>query len=157
VRVWSALHRQHPPRVPSYCDICQEVCPYTHKFSRPSEEPAYAARPDLDGPPLIELAERLLSMSGKGFTRAFAGSPVLRAGRKGLLRNVCVALGNWGSEDAVPVLVRALEDSQSLVRGHAAWALGRVESPAAVRVLGERLEIEDNPAVVAELDRALGN
>jgi epoxyqueuosine reductase QueG len=49
-----------------------------------------------DGPSLIELAERLLSMSGKGFQRTFAGSPVLRTGREGLLRNVCVALGNLG-------------------------------------------------------------
>ena len=46
-----------------------------------------------------------------------------RAGRKGLPRNVCVALGNWGSEAAVPVLNRALEDPSALVWEHAAWAL----------------------------------
>lgn len=49
-----------------------------------------------------------------------------RAGRKGLLRNVCVALGNWGSPEAVPVLTRALDDPAEDVRNHAAWALEAV-------------------------------
>jgi epoxyqueuosine reductase len=108
------------------CDICQEVCPWNKRFARPAEEPAYSARAGLDGPPLIELAERLLSMSGKGFMREFAGSPVQRAGRKGLLRNVCVALGNWGAGEAFSVLSRAREDPSALVQEHATWALGRI-------------------------------
>jgi epoxyqueuosine reductase len=106
------------------CDICQEVCPWNVRFAGVAEEEAYRAREGLlDGPELVELADRLLTMSGKGFQRALAGSPVLRAGRKGLLRNVCVALGNWGSNEAVPVLTRALEDPSALVREHATWAL----------------------------------
>jgi epoxyqueuosine reductase len=137
------------------CDICQEVCPFTGKFSQSSVEPRYSPRLELDGPPLVELAERLLSLSGKAFTRAFAGSPVLRAGRRGLLRNVCVALGNWGADEAVPVLVRALEDPQPLVRGHAAWALGRVGSAAAVDALSSHGEVEIEPVVLDEVERAL--
>jgi len=127
------------------------------RFSDVAEESAFTSRADLDGPELVELAERLLSMSGKGFLREFAGSPLQRAGRKGMLRNVCVALGKWGSEDAVSVLSRALEDPSELVRRHAAWALGRVGSPAVVRILRVRLEIEDDPTVAAELDSALGS
>lgn len=69
-----------------------------------------------------------LSMSGKAFQREFAGSPLQRPGRKGLLRNVCVALGNWGSEVAVPVLTRALADPSERVREHAAWALESIGS-----------------------------
>jgi epoxyqueuosine reductase len=112
------------------CDICQEVCPWNERFATRAvarvplaEESAYGAREGLDGPSLVELADRLLALSGKGFTREFAGSPLVRAGRKGLLRNVCVALGNWGAEGAVPVLTRALEDPSDLVREHAKWAL----------------------------------
>jgi epoxyqueuosine reductase len=37
------------------------------------------------------------------------------------LRNVAVALGNWGSPEAVPVLIAALSDAEPLVRAHAAW------------------------------------
>jgi epoxyqueuosine reductase len=70
------------------------------------------------------------------FTR---GSPVRRARREGLLRNVAVALGNWGSDEALPPLVEALSDSESLVRGHAAWALGEIGSPLASAALVDRL------------------
>lgn len=77
---------------------------------------------------MIGLAEELLSLSGKGFVREFAGSPLQRAGREGLLRNVCLALGNWGSQEAVPVLTRALEDPSEMVREHAAWALASIRS-----------------------------
>ena len=138
------------------CDICQEVCPFTTKFSAPSTEPAYSPRSELDGPSLVELAERLLSMSGKGFLREFASSPVTRATRKGLLRNVCVGLGNWGVAEAVPTLVSALSDPAHLVRGHAAWALGRVGSTAALDALSSRLADESDPFVLDEIGLALG-
>jgi len=138
------------------CDICQEVCPFTTKFSAPSTEPAYSPKAEFDGPPLVELAERLLAMSGKGFLHEFAASPVTRAGRKGLLRNVCVGLGNWGVEAAVPTLVSALSDTAPLVRGHAAWALGRVDSPSAFEALSARLEEELDPFVLEEIGLALG-
>ena len=105
------------------CDICQEVCPWNERFSTPSSEPAYTPRSDLDGASLIDLASRLLGMSGKAFQREFRDSPVSRARRNGLLRNVCVALGNWGSADAVPVLEHAGRDRSELVREHARWAL----------------------------------
>jgi len=59
-----------------------------------------------------------------GFRTMFRKSPIKRAGRVGLLRNVCVALGNWGTEEAGVVLRRALEDPEPMVREHAAWALG---------------------------------
>ena len=107
------------------CDICQEVCPWNEKFSEPTAEPAYTPRDGLDGASLIDLAARLLDMSGKAFLREFRDSPVSRARRNGLLRNVCVALGNWGAEAARPVLERAARDRSELVREHARWALER--------------------------------
>jgi epoxyqueuosine reductase len=67
-----------------------------------------------------------------------------------------VALGNWGSEQAIPVLSRALDDPSALVRAHAGWALGRVDSAAGTEVLGRRLDIENDSAVTAELRAALG-
>ena len=110
------------------CDICQEVCPWNDRFSASSREPAYAARPELDNSSLIDLATRLLEMSGKAFLREYRDSPVARARRNGLLRNVCVALGNWGAQAAVPVLERAARDRSPLVREHAEWALERIAS-----------------------------
>ncbi len=108
------------------CDICQEVCPWNETFAEPAEEEVYRAREGLDGPSLVELADQLLVLDEKGFRELFRESAIKRAKRAGLLRNVCVALGNWGAAEAVPVLVRALDDVEALVRGHAAWALGRI-------------------------------
>ena len=105
------------------CDICQEVCPWNTRFAEPAGEPAYRPRPELDGPALISLAETLLDTDESGFRRLFRRSPVRRTGRDGLLRNVCVALGNWGAVAAVPILKRALHDGSDIVRSHAAWAL----------------------------------
>ena len=138
------------------CDICQEVCPWNVKFQTPATEPAYRARPELDGPLLVELAERLLAMDDAAFSRAFRGSPVKRARRNGLLRNVCVGLGNQGGEDSVAVLERALQDGAPLVRGHAAWGLGRIrESVEASAALRARMEVEDDAWVREEIARAL--
>ncbi len=146
------------------CDICQEVCPWNRKFASDAEEPAYRASPGLDGPSLLSLAEELLGMDDEAFGERFSGSPVKRARRGGLLRNVVVALGNWGSRQAVPILARALEDLEPLVRGHAAWALGRILGRLGVpgdggfeaaEALLNRRTVEENPWVREELERAL--
>jgi epoxyqueuosine reductase len=137
------------------CDICQEVCPFTSKFSSPvSSSSEYAARPELDGPPLLELTSRILSMSGKGYARAFADSPLSRPRRNGMLRNLCVALGNWGDPSAVGTLGRALSDPSALVRSHAAWALREVGTEDALELLRLRAESESDPLVLGELGGA---
>jgi len=84
-----------------------------------------------------------------------------RAGRAGLARNVCVAMGNWlageeaPSSEAVAVLADALSDPEPLVRGHAAWALGEVGSAAAVALLSRRGAVEPNSWVGSEIIVAL--
>ena len=68
----------------------------------------------------------LLSLDDAGFKRRFAGTPILRTKRRGLLRNVCVALGNVGDESALPALQQALVDSEPLIREHAEWAIDEI-------------------------------
>ena len=63
-------------------------------------------------------------MTQEELSARFKGSPIKRTKRRGLLRNVAVALGNWGAPEAVPALAIALNDEEPLIRGHAAWALG---------------------------------
>ena len=98
------------------CDDCQSVCPWNGK-TRPTAEAAFAPRPGLEPPDLIEL----LGLDPEAFNRRFRRHPAKRPKRRGLLRNVCVALGNSGRPEAVPPLVDALTDEEPLVRGHAAW------------------------------------
>jgi epoxyqueuosine reductase len=83
------------------------------------------------------------------------GSAIRRAGYGGLKRNVAVALGNWGAEEAVPVLVAALADAEPLVRGHAAWALGEIGSAEAASALAVLQHLERDPLVRDELEVAL--
>ncbi|HEX2210366.1 MAG TPA: HEAT repeat domain-containing protein, partial [Longimicrobium sp.] len=73
-----------------------------------------------------------------------------------LLRNVAVALGNWGAPEAVPALAVALNDEEPLVRGHAAWALGRIGTEAARQALRGREEVEGDAWVREEIESALG-
>ena len=133
------------------CDICQEACPFSRKFSRPSTEPDFSPRPEMMSPSLASL----MRMSPADWDEFSRGFPVRRAKRAGFLRNVAVALGNWGSEAAVPPLVDALSDEEPLVRGHAAWALGRMASPDALTALEAALAVERDSFVRKELELAL--
>jgi epoxyqueuosine reductase len=67
----------------------------------------------------------LINLTEEEFRARFRQTPVWRAKRRGLLRNVAVALGNWGNPQAAPALRRALDDPEPLIREHAAWALER--------------------------------
>jgi epoxyqueuosine reductase len=132
------------------CDICQEICPYNVKAEATAES-AYAPRVGLYAPDLIPL----LALTHAEFRQRFRGSPILRAKRRGFLRNVTVALGNLRSPEAVPALILALDDEEPLVRGHAAWALGRIGLAAAMDALRRRLGVEDDAEVRSEIEAAM--
>jgi len=107
------------------CDDCLEVCPW-NRFAREGSLMKPHARPDLTAPDLIEL----LQLDAAGFKSRFAGTPILRMKRRGLLRNVCVALGNTGAASALPALEAASRDSEPLIAEHARWAMTRIEFAA---------------------------
>jgi epoxyqueuosine reductase len=96
-----------------------------------------------------------MTMTQEEFSARFKGSPIKRTKRRGLLRNVAVALGNWGAPEAVPALAIALNDEEPLIRGHAAWALGRIGTEAARQVLAGRTEVEEDGWVREEIAAAL--
>ncbi|MBV9020679.1 MAG: tRNA epoxyqueuosine(34) reductase QueG [Ktedonobacteraceae bacterium] len=137
------------------CDICQEVCPVNLRKSpihRAHAPTAFRPRANVgSNPELIPL----LSLTEEQFRERFRHSPIRRTKRRGLLRNVCVALGNIGDTQAVPALIEALHDYEPLVRGHAAWALGRIGGEKAMRALHEATETEQNEEVRKEIYCAL--
>ena len=157
------------------CDICQEVCPWNQRFAGEGD-PSYAARgpgelpvgvepvgadapddhvevthPGTDRPELTNL----MGMDDGGWDAFSRGSPIRRAGRNGFLRNVAVALGNWGSPDAVPVLADALIQEEPLVQIHAAWALGEIGGEAARRALEDSQPAGLEEGVVEAIEAAL--
>ncbi|MFQ5536500.1 MAG: tRNA epoxyqueuosine(34) reductase QueG [Gemmatimonadota bacterium] len=136
------------------CDICQEVCPWNQRFAARETDEAYVPRPELQGPDLVAWTRRLLEMSGKEYRRVYADSPLSRPGRKGMLRNLCVALGNGpeGAEAGREAVLRdALAEDSPLVRSHAAWALREVGTEDALELLRERAELESDSLVLGEL------
>lgn len=129
------------------CDVCQAVCPF-NRFARPTAEPAfYPVDWEAAAPPLLDL----LALDEAAFAQRFARSPVRRIRRGRLVRNACVAAGNWGGLAAVPALAALLADMDPLVRGHAAWALGRIGGEAAHAALSSALADEDDVAVRREM------
>jgi epoxyqueuosine reductase len=155
------IPRELRPKVGDWafgCDVCQEVCPYNKTKATRSRWPEFAEGSGAG--PYLEIREVLGIRTEEEFERRFAGTPLTRPGRAGLLRNCCVAAGNLGKEEAVPALVTCLrEDPSALVRGHAAWALGEIggrEAEAALReALREGNAREDDPGCREEARRAL--
>jgi len=133
------------------CDVCQAVCPW-QRFAKPTPERAFLAEGPARAAPLLS---DLIEMSEEAFRQQYEGTAILRIGRRRLLRNAAVALGNWRDERAVAALVRALTDAESLVRGHAAWALGRTGGQMAREALEEALQRETELYVQDEIQGAL--
>src|ERR1017187_97299 len=106
------------------CDDCLAACPW-NRFAREGNLMKPHARQDLAAPDLIEL----LQLDDAGFKSRFAGTPMLRTKRRGVLRNVCVALGNVGDETALPFLEKAARDKEPLIAEHAHWAMGQIYQP----------------------------
>ncbi len=134
------------------CDVCQEVCPWNAGKDRladrlPARDPGRAL------PDLVTLAGL-----GTNQLRHYVRRTALRrVPRAQLLRNVAVALGNTGDPRAIAPLRALLRDAAPLVRGHAAWALGRlagarvIDTALAVAVLAAALDDEADAEARAEL------
>jgi len=151
------IPRELRPKVGDWafgCDVCQEVCPYNKRKAARSRWPEFSEGSGAG--PYLELAETLAIRDEGEFERRFSGTPLTRPGRAGLLRNCCVAAGNGGRPEHVPALARCIrEDGSPLVRGHAAWALGRICGPEAVAALETALEAETDGWVLEEVRLAL--
>jgi epoxyqueuosine reductase len=105
------------------CDDCLAVCPW-NRFARDGSLMKPHTRNDLAQPDLVQL----LSLDEPNFKTRYADTPILRTKRRGLLRNVCVALGNTGDQSALPHLDMAAKDSEPLIAEHARWAISEIES-----------------------------
>jgi len=145
------------------CDICQEVCPWNQRLSeRTPLIRELEAQQERIAPPLLEGFDRRMPywLEPRAFAERWRRSPLKRAKRAGMLRNVCVALGNWGDPAAFAGLEAAAADEAGLVRGHAAWGLGellrRGNDVRAAACLESRLPAESDEWVREEIGWALG-
>ncbi|MBI5761682.1 MAG: tRNA epoxyqueuosine(34) reductase QueG [Planctomycetales bacterium] len=132
------------------CDVCQDVCPWNHK-APVSTEPTFQPADDLHPANAI----KLLSLDEAEFRDRFRHTPLARPKRSGILRNAAIVLGNRGDACAVPALTHALHDYEPIIRGAAAWALGRLGGVDCTAALLARQLIEVDAEVQAEIRQAL--
>jgi epoxyqueuosine reductase len=132
------------------CDDCQDVCPWNH-FAQNTQVETFRPR---DGNLNPHLAELML-LTRSEWNRRFKKTPVRRAHYEGFLRNVAVALGNWAAPEAAPPLLAQIAHESPLVRGHVAWALGRIGLPECHQALRARRSVEPDAWVLEEMDAAL--
>jgi epoxyqueuosine reductase len=116
------------------CDICQDVCPWNRKPSSitpgaPSIPrslrngwESMQPRPNLINPPL----DWLSAMDSRQFKRHFKASPLQRTGRKRLLRNVAIAMGNSGEARFLPQLDAWAAGDDPVLADAAQWARARL-------------------------------
>ncbi len=108
------------------CDECLEVCPW-NRFAQRSREQQLLGRPAI----FEHSLRSFLELDTPSFQKIFKKSPVKRIKRERFLRNVCVALGNVGGQDDLPVLQRAADTEEELVREHALWAIAEIQARTA--------------------------
>jgi epoxyqueuosine reductase len=134
------------------CDVCQDVCPWNNHAPLSGKS---SFEPQADSNP-VDLAA-LFDLDDEGFRSKFRHMPLWRPRRRGILRNAAIALGNRPHPPAVGALIKGLHDNEPLVRGACAWALGRYRDPAARTALEQRLEIESDEMVLAEIRAAISD
>lgn len=132
------------------CDICQDVCPWNSK-AEATEDKHFVPRQDFFNPELKDLVD----LDQESFSRLFKKSPIKRAKRKGLIRNVLVAMGNSGSGEFIPFVEKALNDDEPLVRSHAVWALLKLEGESCYQKLKKMIGTETDSEVIKNIEQAL--
>lgn len=103
------------------CDDCLVACPW-NKFAEASQEAAFQARESIFSHTLRDF----LSLTDETFRQVFAKNPIKRIKRPAFIRNVCVALGNVGTQEDLPALESLSEDPHPLIAEHARWAVAEI-------------------------------
>ncbi len=139
------------------CDACQEACPHNRRVVRAGSgggDPAAATEgftwPDLS-------LEGLSAVTAEEYEAVWSSLFVFNSDRDDLRRNAIIALGNLGDRAAEPSLRAALADPGPIIRGHAAWALGRLATPSAREALRTALAIEADATAREEMTLALAD
>lgn len=108
------------------CDVCQEVCPF-NRFSRETEW--QELQPQSGAGASLELIEVLQIRNEEEFRQRFEGTAIMRAKRRGLVRNAAMVAANTGATELLPYLKQlAADDPDEIVREHAAWAAAQLIS-----------------------------
>ncbi len=107
------------------CDLCQEVCPFNTRREHEQENPLTQT---FLKDPITTVAELLQIRTDQEFEKRFAGTPIMRAKRMGMLRNACVVAGNLKDVSFLPMLEHLVaHEANEMVVEHAQWAITRIQ------------------------------
>jgi epoxyqueuosine reductase len=133
------------------CDMCQDICPHNTR-ARPTRITDFTNIPI--GLQRLSLAKILSIETDEQFTELFAGTPLMRAHRRGLIRNACVVAGNLlarfarnkssTEQQAITILShlqRLAESPDGLIAEHARWALSSRTPPSSHQGHGQSHDV----------------
>ena len=138
------------------CDVCQDVCPWNRKAPATEEENFQPVELESGSQNPMDLLP-LFDLDDDSFRARFRKTPLWRSKRRGILRNAAIALGNRPAESNLDALTKGLNDVEPLIRGAAAWSLGRHQFATAETALEKRKKIETDKDVLTEIDEALNS
>jgi len=133
------------------CDTCQTVCPknkgidfHLHLEMEPDPE---IAKP---------LLQPLLFMSNKEFKEKYGHVSGSWRGKKPIQRNAIIALAHFKETEAIGDLITVMQkDPRPVIRGTAAWALGKIGGMDSKSALENAVNKEDDTEVLKEIRDAL--
>lgn len=133
------------------CDTCQQVCP-RNKGIDSHIHPEFEPEHDLAKPKLVPM----LRISNRSFKEDFGHMSGSWRGKKPLQRNALIALGHYKDKTAVPEMIKVMkEDPRPVIRGTAAWALGKIGTEEAFKAIKAAMEKEQDEQVLFEMEKGL--
>ncbi|MCM3255936.1 tRNA epoxyqueuosine(34) reductase QueG [Priestia aryabhattai] len=133
------------------CDTCQTVCP-ENKGKDFHFHPEMEPDPELAKPKL----KPLLTMSNREFKEKFGHVSGSWRGKKPIQRNAIIALAHFKDQTAVPDLIELIKnDVRPVIRGTAAWALGKIGDKEALNTLMNLREKEKDQEVIEEMSKGI--
>ncbi|MFE8696182.1 tRNA epoxyqueuosine(34) reductase QueG [Cytobacillus sp. FJAT-53684] len=133
------------------CDSCQTACPANKGKNFHFHE---EMEPD---PEIVKpLLKPILQLSNREFKEKFGSLAGSWRGKKPIQRNAIIALAHFKDETAVEELIEVMTtDPRSVMRGTAAWALGKIGGETAQLALEKAQEKETDEEVLIEISRGL--
>lgn len=133
------------------CDTCQMVCPWNRGVDF-HIHPEFEPEPELAKPKL----KPMLKLSNREFKEKFGHMAGSWRGKKPLQRNAIIALSHYKDETAVEDLTDMMKhDPRPVIRGTAAWALGKIGTEAAFAAIEEAMKTEEDQQVLYEMEKGL--
>lgn len=134
------------------CDVCQEVCPRNQarlKAKLPEDEFLVNVSQDFSLAKMLNMTDEFYRTRIQPLMYNYIKD------RKYFQRNAAIALGNLGDPAYIPDLEIAMNSPEELVRGYAAWALGKIGGQLAKRILETKGSQETVESVKKEIKAAL--